>query len=39
MEVKEAPTEALIGGAWRRLERRFPVVSPATGERVAEVAD
>ena len=39
MEVKEAPTEALIGGAWRRLARRFPVVSPATGERVAEVAD
>lgn len=33
------PTEALIGGAWRRLERRFPVVSPATGEVVAEVAD
>ncbi|BDB11463.1 hypothetical protein TthTMY_12020 [Thermus thermophilus] len=39
MEVKEAPTEALIGGAWRRLERRFPVVSPATGEVLAEVAD
>lgn len=35
----EMPAEALIGGAWRPLQERFPVVSPATGERVAEVAD
>jgi succinate-semialdehyde dehydrogenase/glutarate-semialdehyde dehydrogenase len=35
----EVPREALIGGAWRPLARRFPVVSPATGEVVAEVAD
>lgn len=35
----EVPVEALIGGAWRPLKERFPVVSPATGERVAEAAD
>jgi succinate-semialdehyde dehydrogenase/glutarate-semialdehyde dehydrogenase len=35
----EVPREALIGGAWQPLARRFPVVSPATGEVVAEVAD
>jgi succinate-semialdehyde dehydrogenase/glutarate-semialdehyde dehydrogenase len=35
----EVPREALIGGAWQPLAKRFPVVSPATGEVVAEVAD
>ncbi len=33
------PEEAFIAGDWRRLSQRFPVVSPATGEVVAEVAD
>ncbi|MGC8903853.1 hypothetical protein [Thermus sp.] len=37
--LEEAPKEALIGGAWRPLKARFPVVSPATGEVVAEVAE
>ncbi|MEZ0320972.1 MAG: NAD-dependent succinate-semialdehyde dehydrogenase [Thermus sp.] len=35
----EFPKEAFLGGRWRSLPRRFPVVSPATGEVVAEVAD
>ncbi|MCS6869004.1 NAD-dependent succinate-semialdehyde dehydrogenase, partial [Thermus sp.] len=35
----EPMKDALIGGLWRPLARRFPVVSPATGEVVAEVAD
>ena len=35
----EFPKEALIGGEWRALSRRFPVAFPATGEVVAEVAD
>ncbi|TBH21828.1 NAD-dependent succinate-semialdehyde dehydrogenase [Thermus thermamylovorans] len=35
----EFPKEALIGKGWRSLPRRFPVVSPATGEAVVEVAD
>lgn len=35
----EWTTEALIGNGWRSLPRRFPVVAPATGEVVAEVAD
>ncbi len=39
MTQTDWPVEALVGGEWRRLPRRFPVVSPATGEVVAEVAD
>ena len=35
----DAPKDALIGGSWRSLDRRFPVVSPATKEVVAEVGD
>ncbi|KGQ22501.1 NAD-dependent succinate-semialdehyde dehydrogenase [Thermus filiformis] len=37
--MQEFPTDAFIAGRWRPLSRRFPVVSPATGEAVAEVAD
>jgi succinate-semialdehyde dehydrogenase / glutarate-semialdehyde dehydrogenase len=32
-------TAGLIGGRWIEGARRFPVVNPATGERVAEVAN
>jgi len=39
LESLEFPKEALIDGQWRILPRRFPVVAPATGKVVAEVAD
>ncbi len=35
----QAETRALVGEGWRALPRYFPVVSPATGEVVARVAD
>jgi len=34
-----APRGLLIGGAWQSTERTFAVTNPATGARLAEVAD
>ena len=31
--------DGFVGGAWRGAAHRFPVLNPATGETVAEVAD
>lgn len=39
MKEWQAPTELLLDGVWQKTERRFPVVNPATGEPLAEVAD
>ena len=37
--LDSVPTGLLIGGRWRRTSKRFDVTDPATGARIAEVAD
>lgn len=39
LDVGDVPTQAFVGGEWRRAQDTFPVLSPVTGEVVARISD